>query len=728
MQYTFNDEEIERQVLDFMASINASPAAYEKLVFDGSLHRYDIDGEKRGRKSGAYIIHTDGFPAGFIQNWKIGVKEKWKFDTTGLPEEQRQYFNSEEYRRQEEEREKRQQEREQKRKEKQIEAAEYSRIFWETLKEASENHEYLQKKHIKPLGVRTNGLQLAIPLRNIQGIVKSIQWIDIDGKKRFQPNTAIDGLFWSVGLENIPIDVENTILLGEGFATMAKIHELIGLPCVAGISCHFMKAVAKLLHEKYSKSKIYVMADNDKATELKRGFNPGVYHARELVKDKIAHGVIVPEFDNPEDGTDWDDFALKFGDEECKRVLTEKLEEIPLKERQEFYRQKAEEYGLVSYEMFDTFCKPAENPAWLIEDWLPAESLVMLFAASGSGKSFVTNSLAYAIANPNISHWHGKRVLTHGSVVYIAGEGQRGMRKRLAGLVDYVGVNTSGVKMAVIKEPVMIDDKDVNVGINRTIANIGRIYPNPSLVVFDTLTASMIGDENKTSDASTFIRFCNLIIQEFGCTVLLVHHTGHNIETQGRARGSSVFKAAMDLEIKAELNGHILTLSMTKSKDTEIQPSMRFDMKSIEVAGFYKSTGEPDTTCVLELNEEIELSDVPQVQKKLTPNQKLAMDSFQKAVQEYGVLLQCEIEGETCEAVGVKLEDWRKMLYKMSYSDKESTQRSYFNRAQRFMFNEQQILFEYEKDKTKYYCLKPTGDAYEATLRLELRHKQEESE
>lgn len=724
MVYSFSDEEIERQVLSFMTDINAAPAIYEKLILDGNLHRYDINGEKRGRKSGVYIIHTDGFPAGFVQNWKEGVKEKWKFNTTGLSEEQRQYFNSEEYRKQEEEREKIRQEREQKRKEKQAEAAEHSRVLWEQLKEAPENHEYLQRKHIKPFDIRTNGEQLAIPLRNIQGVVKSIQWINTDGTKRFQPDTAPAGLFWSVGLEDIQPDAENTILLGEGFATMAKVHELLGLPCVAGISCHFMKSVAETLIQKYAKSKIYVMADNDKKTELKLGLNPGIESAQAIVNQGHAHGVIVPEFDNPEDGTDWDDFALKFGDEECKLVLTARLEEIPLKARQEMYRAKAKDYGLVAYEMFDTFCKPAENPAWLIEDWLPAESLVMLFAASGSGKSFVTNSLAYAIANPNISHWHDKRVMTHGSVVYIAGEGQRGMRKRLAGLADYVGASTAGVEMAVIKEPIMIDDKNEDVGIHKAIANIGSIYPNPALVVFDTLTASMSGDENKTSDASNFIRSCNLIIQEFGCTVLLVHHTGHNIETQGRARGSSVLKAAMDIEMKAELDGRILKLSMTKSKDTEIRPNMHFDMKSIEVAGFYKTTGETDTTCVLELNEEPVLNDTLQSQKKLSKNGKLAMDSFQRAAQEYGVILKCEFEGHESEVVGVSVENWRKILYEMSYSDNANTQRTYFKRAQEFMLDEQKILFRHELNEEKYYCLKPTGDAYEATLRLELKDKE----
>ena len=137
-----------------------------------------------------------------------------------------------------------------------------------------------------------------------------------------------------------------------------------------------------------------------------------------------------------------------FGDEECARVIAAKLEEAPLEAKREKYRIQAEQLGLLSYEMFSAFCQPVKSPSWLIEDWMPAESLMMLFAPSGSGKGFLMCDIAYAIANPNVTHWHGKRVLSHGPVVYIAAEGQRGMRKRLAGIVYHYGISTDGLQMA----------------------------------------------------------------------------------------------------------------------------------------------------------------------------------------------------------------------------------------------------------------------------------------
>ena len=722
-----SDQEIEEQILSLMATLGISPAPYERLILDGNLHRYDIEGERRNSQHGAYVIHSDGLPAGYVQDWKKGISSNWKFDLSGLSQEHRDYFKSEEYLKREKEiREKR--EREQKAK--QTEAAEHSRILWETLREAPENHPYLQAKQIPPYGVRINDEgKLAIPLRDINGEVKSLQWIDPDGNKRFQVNTAISGLFWSIGLDALCKDTDGIMLLGEGFATMAKLHELMSLPSVAGIACGFLRPVAQKLREKYPKTTIYVMADNDKGTEQKRGINPGLKAANDLVKAGLADYVIFPEFPPESDGTDWDDYALLYGDEECARVIGAQLVEAPLKAKQDRYRQQAEQLGLVSYEMFETFCQPVKSPSWLIEDWIPAESLMMLFAPSGSGKGFLMCDLAYAVSNPNVTHWHGKKILTHGPVVYIAGEGQRGMRKRFAGIVYHSGISINGLNMAIIKEPVMIDEKDAKAGILRAITNIGSIYPKPALVIFDTLNANMSGDENKTADATTFIHSCNRIMQELQSTVMLVHHTGLNPETQGRARGSSVLKAAMDIEMKLTRNGHILTLEMTKSKDTELQSPLVFNMASVEVPGFYKATGEPDTTCILELNESVTemLSDThnrENTEAKPTKAEQFAKDTYQEAARKHGVLMQDEERGH--EVVALGLEDWRDVFYEMSSADKIGTKRQQFSRARSLMLEEKHILFKKEMDGQEYYCLEPSGDAYESALILYLRRNSDE--
>ena len=98
MSYNFDYSDIKQQVLDFMRSLDIQPYDERKIIIDGELHRYRTHDDKASQTSGAYCIHTDGIPAGFVQDWRKGIKEDWRFDTSGFIGEKRAYFNSEEFR------------------------------------------------------------------------------------------------------------------------------------------------------------------------------------------------------------------------------------------------------------------------------------------------------------------------------------------------------------------------------------------------------------------------------------------------------------------------------------------------------------------------------------------------------------------------------------------------------------------------------------------------------
>ena len=105
MRKTFDYSDTRRQVLDFLAKLDIQPYDDTDIILDGELHRFRLRDDHSGQKSGAICIHTDGWPAGFVQDWKRGIKEIWKYDISGLDEEQRTYFNSEEYKKKCEEQE-----------------------------------------------------------------------------------------------------------------------------------------------------------------------------------------------------------------------------------------------------------------------------------------------------------------------------------------------------------------------------------------------------------------------------------------------------------------------------------------------------------------------------------------------------------------------------------------------------------------------------------------------
>ena len=59
------------------AMADAGIITNETLIADSELHRFDVEGDKKGSKNGWYILFNDGNPAGKFGSWKYGIKETW---------------------------------------------------------------------------------------------------------------------------------------------------------------------------------------------------------------------------------------------------------------------------------------------------------------------------------------------------------------------------------------------------------------------------------------------------------------------------------------------------------------------------------------------------------------------------------------------------------------------------------------------------------------------------
>ena len=66
------------------------------------------------------------------------------------------------------------------------------------------------------------------------------------------------------------------------------------------------------------------------------------------------------------------------------------------------------------------------------------------------------------------------------------------------------------------------------------------------LVVFDTVNRWMLGNDQDSQAVGAFLRNCTNIVNEFGCSVLLVHHTGVSRDSQDRHRGSGAWRAGLE--------------------------------------------------------------------------------------------------------------------------------------------------------------------------------------
>jgi putative DNA primase/helicase len=173
------------------------------------------------------------------------------------------------------------------RKEREAEAADYRRRaeraardavhLWTEASEAGQSP-YLQRKGVQGQGVRylADGT-LLVPMRDAAGELHNLQRIapalPADGapEKRFLPGGRKSGLFHLIG----QAEGAAVLLLAEGYATAATVHEATGRPAVVGFDAGNLVHVAKALRERWPAAALLVCADDDRDTEARTGKNPG---------------------------------------------------------------------------------------------------------------------------------------------------------------------------------------------------------------------------------------------------------------------------------------------------------------------------------------------------------------------------------------------------------------------------------------------------------------------
>lgn len=224
---------------------------------------------------------------------------------------------------------------------------------------------------------------------------------------------------------------------------------------------------------------------------------------------------------------------------------------------------------------------------WLVKGWIPERSVVMLYGESGAGKTFVALDIAASLATG--AAWMGCAT-RQGAVVYLAGEGNYGLRQRVASWAKERGQRELG-RLFVSNRGIDIDHKEAAAEILRAVreASVGDV----SLLVIDTLNRHMAGDENKAQDVRGLLGSCAVVAAALGCAVMIVHHTGHGEATRDRERGSSALRAAMDasMQVRRAKSGEV-TVQAVKAKDWEPPPAVHAALVAVDL-GWTDEDGQP---------------------------------------------------------------------------------------------------------------------------------------
>ena len=180
-------------------------------------------------------------------------------------------------------------------------AAALAARIWDRARPAPEDHPYLVAKQAAPLALRmdANG-RLVVPLQDIDGGIRSEEFIAPDGAKRFLAGGAKKGHFAVMGAEPGPIaEPEGPVLICEGWATGASLHIATGHTVIAAMDAGNLMPVAKALRARFPEVDLVLVADNDAKPD--RDSNPGFEAARKVAL-AVDGRLAVP--DSPGDAND----------------------------------------------------------------------------------------------------------------------------------------------------------------------------------------------------------------------------------------------------------------------------------------------------------------------------------------------------------------------------------------------------------------------------------------
>jgi len=237
-----------------------------------------------------------------------------------------------------------------------------------------------------------------------------------------------------------------------------------------------------------------------------------------------------------------------------------------------------------------------EDIDWIVDDLIPEQAVGMIFGASGTFKSFIAIDLCCHMANG--MDFIGKET-RKAPVLYLASEGGAGIYRRIQAWHKHHGLPISD-DIWLVTTPLILTVKEQ---LEALVAAMHRMKVKPALVVIDTLSQTFAGDENSSNDIASYIRAINTDVRaQFGCSAIIIHHTGHN--ASDRPRGSSAMMANLDFLLgvfKPDPEAPTARVMVSKQKDGDKLEDMYFTMEHMPLG--VNKKGKPASSLVSTYND-----------------------------------------------------------------------------------------------------------------------------
>jgi putative DNA primase/helicase len=489
---------------------------------DGRKHRCPVEDKPSGQ-DGEYRIYTDGSPTLVWKNYRTGQFGTYKLFEAEASIQHRDRADS---------------------------------IFSQAVA-AGDNHPYLARKGISAVpGLKMKGGKLLVPGYDVKGELRTIQFIDGDGNKRFLKDSQMQGA--SFGL--IGSSDSESLYLAEGLATGISVWQALERRAEVRIcfSAVNLGHVASSFASQYP-GRVIVCADNDRNT----AGNPGLTKALEAAKT-VGGRVTLAVFEDGQSGTDFNDIHQARGLDEVRRQLG-------------IFHQVDDGPGLRILSLNEFIDWPLPPREHLLYPVMPEQGLVLLYAPRGQGKTYVALGIGLAVAaGRRLFNWDGRRPRR---ILYIDGEmPARAMQERLWKLVNNLHLSAEALTNFSLLTP------DIQ---NRPMPNLatldGQEAIEPYLAGIDLLiidniaTLCRAGRENDT-ESWLPVQGWLLDLRRRGLSVLVVHHAGKN----GDQRGTSAKEDIMDTVI-----------NLRRPKDYSAEEGARFEVHLTKARGVSGSEARP---------------------------------------------------------------------------------------------------------------------------------------
>lgn len=283
---------------------------------------------------------------------------------------------------------------------------------------------------------------------------------------------------------------------------------------------------------------------------------------------------------------------------------------------------------------------PAPEHEYLVKGVLTLGEVSAVAGPSKSGKSFVSIDIGMAVARG--TEWLGRRV-KRGGVIYQAGEGQKGIKKRLRAYRHRHGL-TAGDNIPFVLMPARInlykDDEQTDLFIAEAKHWASTFDVPLELIVIDTWSTATTGaNENDGKDVGAVLERCDRISKATGAHVAIIFHLNAD---GSKIRGhTSILANLENVLIVRQVEGHrdedgrqLREVVIDKNKDGEDGTKIKFVLAQVIIG--QDEDGDNVTSCVVYPpngeDRQIEDGKIP-----ISAQEDVLLKSFEKAIVDHGV-------------------------------------------------------------------------------------------